>query len=273
MTVIAALRRTAVSHGALSRLLVGALVVTFATACASAPPASPLPPADASLTVPGFSIARDTFAFRNDIAAKNPDRDDLYAHYCFVLARSARQFFQFARFDPAAPRLDRAAYVERVRRIVAYPPWRAALPPDDRVVIPGYANLREFSREQESAVKEGVGGRLWTWVHWTNWRVGLPVGRAHQTGVLDQIRRELAAGRLVQLLVTNWPIPELNHTVVAFASRPDGATTELVIWDPNEPEGPGMITFEPSGGFWATRVYETRPGAIRVFRMYYSALL
>jgi hypothetical protein len=273
LTLIAALRRSTVPHDALSRLVVAALVVTFATACASAPPARPLPPPDASLTVAGFSIARDTFAFRNDIAAKNPDRDDLYAHYCFVLARSARQFFQFARFDPAAPRLDHAAYVERVRRVVAYAPWGAALPADDRVVIPGYPSLRAFSRAEESAVKEGLGGRLWTWVHWTNWRVALPVGHAHQMRVLDEIRRELAAGRLVQLLVTNWPIPELNHTVVAFASRPNGSTTELTIWDPNEPEGPGTITFDPSRGFWATRLYETRPGPIRVFRMYYSALL
>src|SRR5260370_5232066 len=146
--VLAARRGPAVSHGALSRLVVGAWVVASATASPAAPPARPLPPADASLTVPGFSIERDTFAFRNDIAAKNPDRDDLYAHYCFVLARSARQFLQFARFDPAAPPLDRAAYVERVRRIVAYSPWRPALPPDDRVLIPGYADRDEVSRRQ-----------------------------------------------------------------------------------------------------------------------------
>jgi hypothetical protein len=264
--------RSAVPQGVFSRLLVAALVVTFASACASAP-ARPVPRADAPLTVPGFSVERDTFAFRNDIAAKNPDREDLYAHYCFVLARGARQFFQFARFDATAPRLDRAAYVERVRQVVRYPPWQAALPPDDRVLIPGYASLREFSRGEESAVKEGLGGRLWTWLHWTNWRVAFPVSHAHQAHVLAEVRSELAAGHLVQLLVTNWPIPELNHTVVAFASRPNGPTIELAIWDPNEPEGPGTITFDPSRGFWATRVYETRPGPIRVFRMYYSALL
>jgi hypothetical protein len=78
----------------------------------------------------------------------------------------------------------------------------------------------------------------------------------------------------VQLLVTNWPIPELNHTVIAFASRANGGGTELVTWDPNEPERPGAITYDAGAGtFWATHVYETRPGPIRVFRMYYSALL
>jgi len=35
-----------------------------------------------------------------------------------------------------------------------------------------------------------------------------------------------------------------------------------------------VITFDRvSGTFWATRVYATRPQAIRVFRMYYSPLL
>jgi hypothetical protein len=273
LNLIAALRRSAVRRGSFSRLVVVASVVTFATACASVPPARSVPGTDVPLTIPGFSIERDTFAFRNDIAAKNPEREDLYAHYCFVLAKGARQFFQFARFEATAARLDRAGYVERVRQVVRYAPWHAALPPDDRVVIPGYASLREFSRAEESAVKEGLGGRLWTWLHWTNWRVAWPVGRAHQAHVLEEIRSELAAGHLVQLLVTNWPIPELNHTVVAFASRPNGPTTELRIWDPNEPEGPGTITFDPSRGFWATRVYETRPGPIRVFRMYHRALL
>jgi hypothetical protein len=273
LNLIVAPRRSAVRRGLQSRLVAIASILIFATACASAPPASSASRPDAPLTVTGFSIERDTFTFRNDIAAKHPDRDDLYAHYCFVLARAARQFFQFARFDAASARLDHAGYVERVRRVVEYAPWGPALPPDDRVVIPGYASLREFSRGEESAVKEGLGGRLWTWLHWTNWRVAWPVGHAHQANVLEQIQRELAAGHLVQLLVTNWPIPELNHTVVAFASRPNGSTTELTIWDPNEPEGPGTITFDPSRGFWATRLYETRPGPIRVFRMYYSALL
>jgi len=94
--------------------------------------------------------------------------------------------------------------------------WKPPLPPAERVVIPGYANLREFSREQEAAVKEGLGGRFWTWVHWTNWRIAFPMPKGQQAGVADEIAQEIDHGRLVQLLVTNWPIPELNHTVVAF---------------------------------------------------------
>jgi hypothetical protein len=248
-----------------------AIAILVTAACASAPPAPLANGGD--LTVSDFSFERDTFAFPNDVRAFAPERDDLYANYCFVMARSMRQFFLFARFDPAAPRLDPAGYVDVVRRVVARPPWQGPIALEERVVIPGYSSLREFSRGEESAVKEGLGGRFWTFVHWTNWRVVFPMSRRHQAGVLAEIRQELAAGRLVQLLVTNWPILELNHTVVAFASRVNGKGTDLMIWDPNEPARAGVITFDEARGFWATRFYATRPGPIRAFRMYYSPLL
>src|SRR3989454_9459559 len=210
-------------------VLLGVTLVT--AACATGPLWSPPPEgaADPRATAPEFTFVSDTFAFANLIRARHRGEDDLYANYCFVLARGMRQFSQFARFDPALPKLDRAGYVERVKRVAARPPREPALPPDDRIVIPGYANLRAFSREQENAVKEGLGGRFWTFVHWTNWRVTFPVTGGHQEGVAHEILDELRAGRLVQLLVTNWPKPELNHTVIAFESRPTEGGDDFVV--------------------------------------------
>jgi hypothetical protein len=256
------------------RLAVLVLAV-LAAACAPAParPAAIVAPDVTS--VPGFSFEADTFAFPNQIRARNRGVPGLYANHCFVLARGVRQFHQFARFDPAAPRLERAGYERLVRAVVSRAPWRAPLPYEERVVIPGYPNLRAFSAAEEPAVKAGLGGPFWTWVHWTNWRVTyerLPPG--HQGEVLHQIRDELAAGHLVQLLVTNWPKPELNHTVVAYGYRRYDSRIDLSVWDPNDPAAPGVVTFD--GGeqrFWATQVYDTEPGTIRVFRMYYSWFL
>src|SRR5207249_2813105 len=163
-----------------SRIAVVLLAVVTA-ACAHAPVRPAARPAAAS--VPAFSFADDTFAFRNDIRAHHADADDLYANYCFVLARGMRQFHQFARFEPAAP-------------------------------------------------------------------------------------------RLVQLLVTNWPKQELNHTVVAYGYRGVDDGVEVSVWDPNDPAGPGAVLFDARRErFVASRVYDTRVGPIRVFRMYYSWLL
>lgn len=259
------------------RLPLVAVLLVVATACAAPRTLGPEPAVratDAGVRAPAFDFARDTFAFPNQIRSRHPGRDDLYANYCFVLARGLRQFFVAARFDPAAPRLDHAGYVERVRRVGAVPPWQAPRPAAERVVIPGYAGLREFSRAEEAAVKEGLGGRFWTLVHWTNWRVTVPVSGDHQEAVARQTLEELARGRLVQLLVTNWPRPELNHTVVVFEARPTAAAVELVVWDPNDPAGPGRITFDRERRrFWAAGLYDTEPGPIRAFRMYHSPLL
>jgi hypothetical protein len=251
-------------------LLLGALLLT--TACATAP-SVPMP---ASAATPSFAFGADTFAFRNEIRARHPEdvEPELYAHYCFVLARGLRQFFQYARFDPEGPRLSHAEYVARVHAIAAHAPWSPAQPASERVVIPGYPHLRAFSLAEEAAVKEGLGSPVGTWLHWTNWRVTRPVTRAHQADVAAQIVRELVAGRLVQLLVTNWPIPELNHAVVAYRVDDRADRLDFTIWDPNEIDTPGVVTFDRiAQRFWATNVYATRPGPIRVFRMYYSPVL
>lgn len=249
-------------------LVLGAVLLA---GCASAPARSPVPAAAAA---PRFVVGEDTFAFPNEIRSRNPHRPDLYANYCFVLARGVRQFHEFARFEPALPRLDRAGYLERIRRVVARHPWAPPLPPDDRVTIPGYRNLYEFSRDQEATVKEALGSRFWTLLNWTNWRVVLPVGGGHQERVAGEIVAEVRAGRLAQLLVTNWPTPELNHTVVAYAYHATDAAIDFSVYDPNDPASPGVVSFERRARrFWATRVYDTRPGRIRAFRMYYSPWL
>jgi len=247
-------------------------VLLLVTACATT---TPVAPARTSAGPPSFSFGPDTFAFRNEIRERHPDAPaGLYANYCFVLARGLRQFFQHARFDPEAPRVSHAEYVARVRAIAVRPPWAPALPAAERVVIPGYAHLRAFSTAEEAAVKEGLGGPVGTWLHWTNWRVTVPVSAAHQAQVAGEVARELDAGRLVQLLVTNWPVPELNHTVVAYRVDDRADRIDFTIWDPNAPDAPGTVTFDRIGQrFWATDMYATRPGPIRVFRMYHSPLL
>lgn len=267
--------RSALRGGRLNALGRAALVALLFTAACAAPGAGHLPVADGRhVAATDFAFARDTFTFRNEIRSRHPDAQDLYANYCFVLARGLRQFFSSARFDPSAPKLTSAAYAERVRAVASRPPWRVPLPPGERIVIPGYASLREFSRAEEDAVKTGLGGPFWTWVHWTNWRVAFPVTRGQQARVAREILQELEQGRLVQLLITNLPSWELNHTVVTYAYRRAGPNVDLTVWDPNNPDRPGVITFDATQRrFWATDVYDTTPGPIRVFRMYYSWLI
>ena len=65
-----------------------------------------------------FSIEQDAFAFPNELVwsyhvdergvwrVESRVHSGTYIHRCFVLARTARQFFQHARFDPSRPAPD-----------------------------------------------------------------------------------------------------------------------------------------------------------------------
>jgi len=76
-------------------------------------------------------LRRGHLRLSNESRTKNHDKPDLYANYCFVMARAVTQFHRFARFDPAAPRLSPQAYTQRVEQVTAYshgttPPRRPA---------------------------------------------------------------------------------------------------------------------------------------------------
>jgi hypothetical protein len=86
-----------------SRLLLLAVLLTAFPACASVSPMDVVvqrPEATASLR---FGV--DTFAFPNESRTNNPGKPDLYANYCFVMARGVTQFQRFARFEEDAPRI------------------------------------------------------------------------------------------------------------------------------------------------------------------------
>ena len=223
---------------------------------------------------PALRFGVDTFAFRNDSRIHHRGKPDLYASRCFVLGRAVVQFQRFARFEPDAPRLAAAEYTALVQRITRRAPWRAPLPAAERVVVPGFGSLHEFTLEAEAAVKAGLPRRFWTLVHWTNWRIIFPLPRAQQERVAAEIIAELQAGRPVQLLITDFPRIRCNHSVLAFdfrASDPDAV--DFSVYDPNDPTVPGVIRFDRR-----ERRYRPAPLCgvdvpyLRAFRMYCSPL-
>lgn len=224
---------------------------------------------------PALRFGVDTFAFRNDSRVHHRGKPDLYASWCFILARTVVQFRSFARFEPDAPRLAAAEYTALVQRITRRAPWRAPLPVAERTVVPGFGSLHELTREREAAVKAGLPRRLWTLLHWTNWRMVFPYPRAQQERVAAEIVAELQAGRPVQLLITDFPRICLNHSVLVFDFRvSDPDSVDFIVYDPNDPTVPGVIRFDRRD-----RRYRPAPlcgvnvSYFRAFRMYCSRLL
>ena len=123
----------------------------LAFACASS--------AVARETVPGppLRFDADTFSFANQTvyplsetgtpknANSSPAKNPAFTLRCFAMCRSVEQFHKFARFDPTRPPPDDATLDGLLRRINRRAVWRSPLPPEQRVVIPGYASLPRLS--------------------------------------------------------------------------------------------------------------------------------
>ena len=238
-----------------------------------------MPPLEVALarTHPGPALrfGVDTFAFRNDSRIHHKGKPDLYASQCFVLGRAVVQFQRFARFEPEAPRLAAEQYTSLVQRITRRAPWRAPLPMTERVVIPGFESLHELTREAEAAVKAGLPRRLWTILHWTNWRIIFPRPSSQQERVAAQTVTELQAGRPVQLLISDFPRIRVNHSVLAFDFRASGLdAVDFSVYDPNDPTVPGVIRFDrPKRRYRPAPLCGVDVPHFRAFRMYCSPFL
>jgi len=227
-------------------------------------------PRPSSGPVLGFGV--DTFAFRNDSRIHHRGQPDMYCNRCFLMARAVGQFRRFARFAPHEPRRPSAEYAGLVHRVTRRAAWRAPLPAAERIVIPGYASLHAFSAAEVAAVKEGLRGRFWTLVHWTNWRMTFPSLPGQQERVARETMAELRAGRPVQLFVTDFPRIKFNHSVLAFDFRVEGSeAVDFVVYDPNDPDAPGIVRFDPRDErFHAAPLCGVSVPYFRAFRQYYS---
>ncbi|MEJ0000072.1 MAG: hypothetical protein WDO13_13425 [Verrucomicrobiota bacterium] len=125
----------------------------------------PTAPAPRPFTYPG-----DTFDFKNETVwnyvggGVAPETDHAhvreYTRRCFVLARASVQFWKFARFDPTLPPLPAPDLARRIRDVCGRSVWLPALAPRDRVVIPGYHDLREASAKMRYVFEANI-GRGW----------------------------------------------------------------------------------------------------------------
>src|SRR5439155_938381 len=91
------------------------------------------------------------FEYQNGIAHVRQGesaKQKRYTRRCFVLSRTTMQFKKFARFDPHARPLNDRDLAQRIRQVTRHATWRDTLPESQRVVFPGYRNLREMSAKR-----------------------------------------------------------------------------------------------------------------------------
>jgi hypothetical protein len=218
-----------------------------------------------------FEFGRDTFAYANELVwdyAAGADEQTMitrrspaprtYTHRCFVMVRSARQFFQHARFAAALPALDDAGYARLVRAVVARNP-RSASRDADRVVVPGYDSLRRFSEARAAVLMAHCGGMWQSYVLRSHWRMVLPVSGAHQERMAAQLTRSLARRGAAIVHLFRFPQLTLNHGILLFDQTPTDTGLKFSVYDPNVPGQPTELTYHaaerafyfPRNHYWA----------------------
>jgi hypothetical protein len=250
-----------------------------AALCGCAAPAPTL----ISATDRPFDFARDTFAFANElewnyridpttdqISHEGSNRQAQYTKRCFVLSRSARQFFQFARFDPYQPRIDDAGYRRRVRQVIDRDPSETG--EVERIVIPGFASLREFSREREPLLKQELGGSDDSEFQRGNWRMIWPFSRSHQRGSALAMAQEIAVHRPPVVHLADFPSLSINHSVLLYAATETPAEIRFEVYDPNDSAEPTSLSFvRGDGRFRLERTRYFSGGPVDVYEVYRSS--
>src|SRR5262249_17433624 len=177
-----------------------------------------------------FNFQTDTLAYANELiweyhfdlaghwVHEKCEPDPTYVMRCFVRRRTARQFFQHARFDPNLPVADDATYRQLIRRVVSVDPIYV-VPTRDYVVIPGYADLRTFSQAHEQLLKDECGGEPESYLQRGNWRVVFPFFRAQQAHTAMQLTEALHDNRPPLLHLGGLPDLVLSHCLSLFAAQ------------------------------------------------------
>jgi len=202
-----------------------------------------------------FVFSQDTLAYANELVweyyfdangkwtSKTREPKPDYTHHCFVVARAARQFFQHARFDPAPAKADAVVYRQLVRGVISRSARRYSTE-DEKVVIPGYTNLREFSQAHEALLKAECGGAWQSYFQRGHWRMVLPFSRTHQVYTARALLNSLRQNRPPVVHLVRFPQLSINHAVVLFEAMETETEIQFAAYDPNKPEKPTTLTYD-----------------------------
>lgn len=258
-----------------ARLILGAVLALGLSGCAASP-AKTTP-----FTRP-FVFGEDTFAYPNElywVYQIDPETGKMthdwrdpkpeYAQHCFVMARSARQFFQHARFETNQPPVDETTYRKLIRKIVSIDP-RHELEPGEKIPIPGYANLHAFSQAQEASLKAECGGAWASYFQRGHWRMIWHFSKTHQQNMARQLVASIRRHRPPVVHVAHFPKLQINHALLLYEAKETEDEIEFVTYDPNFPDEPTQLFFRKNESRFYYPPQSYFPGGVvDVYEIYY----
>jgi hypothetical protein len=232
-----------------------------------------------------FDWDRDTFCFSNEtlwaydvdasgaMVIRKRETPPQYSRRCFVLVRAALQFHKFARFDPQQPKVSDAEYAKLVSRVARVPVWWPQ--GGRRIVIPGYADLRSFSKEHAKTLQDRLGAWWPVYLRFGNWRLSMPFPRPWQTKFAHELTRKIDAGQIQAVLLTRWRTTghtsKLNHCMIVYSYEPSRAGYVFHAYDPNDATRPRAFSFDAkTSSFMLDRTSYFNGGRVNATKAYVS---
>jgi hypothetical protein len=230
-----------------------------------------------------FRFDRDTFAFANQtvfeyheghasLRKNSAVKRDAYNRHCFVLCRTAMQFKKFARFDPHGTPLDDALLATRVRAVTHQTAWGEPLPEDQRIVFPGYKDLREMSKAHRELLQRTIGHGWPSYFRISNARMMFQPGPGYQEKTHARLNAALARGEVFVGFLTTYPRLSINHSVLIYKQEsfsPNPGVERYLVYDPNHPESPRELVWSPrTRSFSYQKDWDFIGGFVRVYQVY-----
>jgi hypothetical protein len=211
-----------------------------------------------------FTYPDDTFDFKNETKwnyvggairpeSRNPHERD-YTGRCMVLARASVQFWKFARFEPHAPPVDDAELARRIRQICARSVWLPALAPRDRIVIPGYRDLRDASGPRCQVFEDNIGFGWPFYFRAGNIVIATWVTRAMEDRLNGEIFHDLAMNTPTIIWAYRFPSLKMNHVIVVTSGTRDARGYHYLVYDTNYRDAIKHLDYDP-----ATRMFRFEP--------------
>ena len=239
--------------------------------------------AHANASASDFRFDRDTFAFANQTvfeyheghaSLRKPSavKRDAYNRHCFVLCRTAMQFHKFARFDPRSAPLDDTALAARISAVTHRAAWEKALPENQRIVLPGYKDLREMSKAHRELVQKTIGHGWPSYFRISNARMMFQQSARYQEETHARLNAALARGQLFVGFLTTYPRLSINHSVLVYQQKsfsPNPGVERYLVYDPNHPESPRELTWSPrTRSFSYQKDWDFVGGFVRIYQVY-----
>jgi hypothetical protein len=192
------------------------------------------------------------------------------------MTRTTMQFRKFARFDPRGAPLNDQELGARIREVTHRAAWREPLPENQRIVFPGYANLRQMSKAHADLMEENMGSGFVTYFRPSNFRMFYQHSRKYQQTTHANLDATLARGDLFVGYLSTYPKLSINHAVLVYARKPSRAGSEIehyLAYDPNHAEAPRELTWSPrERAFSYQKDIDFVGGFVRVYQAYRSWL-